>query len=124
MPSLDAFKNGSQSDDVIMTDEKKSTSSSEISPDEFCPGRIIPVKSANKAQAQAQSAAAAEVGEVLDDGEIVEVQAPGANNQNAKNGVGSQFIEINKNRGASVFLNVTNLSSQRIRVIYLLRKAP
>ena len=48
----------------------------------------------------------------LDDGEIVEVSVSSAVNGNTN----PQFIEINKGRGESVFMTVTNLSAQTVRV--------
>jgi hypothetical protein len=118
---MDVFRNGSQSDDVIMTNEN-SPNEVDVTPqsEETYPGKIVSVKSMSINQVQTQPATS-EVGEVLDDGEIVEVQAPTNNNQANVNGVNSQFIEINKNKGVSVFVNVTNLSNQKIRVINLIQ---
>jgi hypothetical protein len=78
-------------------------------PDEIYPGKIIPFKP----NAATKTTFSEE--EILDEGEIVEVQP--VKNQTNSNLQNSEFIEINKNKSNDiVYLNVTNLSNQRIKV--------
>jgi hypothetical protein len=115
VPGVGSFKNGVKTtgNDVVMIDEKQQSESAQS--DDLYPGRIIPIKSFSSKSGQLTTVAQTVVvtDDNLDDGEIVEVQAP---LQNTVNGSNSQFIEINKSKGAAVFLNVTNLSTQKIRV--------
>ncbi len=50
---------------------------------------------------------------VLDEGEISDAQGPSDDESSAQN---ADFIQINKEKGECVFLNVTNLSTKRIKV--------
>jgi len=67
------------------------------------PGKIVSKASRNQAKEAV----------VLDEGEISDAQGPSDDESSAQN---ADFIQINKEKGECVFLNVTNLSTKRIKV--------
>lgn len=106
IPSLDIFKGkeklDNQNTDVNMSDDTIEHLAEDIH--ELYPGRIIPFKRAPVA-----------VKDVLDEGEIDdEVQNLNSENQNEI--LDDKFIELNKDKGESVLLSVTNLSNESIKV--------
>lgn len=109
VPSPDKFKGKNEltdaSNDVQMSNDNDRESES------IYPGKIIPFK---KLLAQNDE-------DGLDEGEIEnENQSPSEENQTQHlNGVDDKFIEINKDKGESVLLSVTNLSNQIIKVVLL-----
>lgn len=80
--------------DEEMTDETN---------EETFPGKILSKTRRNQAQEAV----------VLDEGEISDAQGPSDDESSAQN---ADFIQINKEKGECVFLNVTNLSTRRIKV--------
>lgn len=92
----------------MMIDEKIKNDQGE----DLYPGKILPFGSTSVANVADQD----DENNIDEDGEIVEVQSNSHTNNSKNSSANSQYIEINKNRGEPVFLTVTNLSNQRIRV--------
>lgn len=109
MPNIDLFKNkqngkvnsnDDQNSDVQMKEEK------DAEEDLIYPGKIIPFNPQDIEQK-----------EILDEGEIDE--APTTTNENQDQDVNGRFIKINKDKGNTVLLTVTNLSNETIRVFQI-----
>ena len=124
IPDVAKFKNRDKienGNDVIMDEQEKpndknanslSKTDHVINESEFCPGKIIPLKHASDSKTSNQQIE----DENLDEGEIVEVQ-PVENQANSNKTQNSDIIEINKQKlNQIVYLNVQNLSNQKIKV--------
>lgn len=98
--------------DVMMIDEIKIKKDQG---EDIYPGKVLPFGSTSMANVIEQEVVADE-NNIDEDGEIVEVQSNSHTNNSKNSSANAQYIEINKNRGEPVYLTVTNLSNQRIRV--------
>ena len=107
IPSLDLFKNKNEdTNEIKMVTNEETVESKEGS--SIYPGKIIPFK-VNTSNNDTSN---------LDEGEIAEIQPISNENQSLTSEFLDNFIHLNKDKGDSVLLSVTNLSNQTIKVKY------